>query len=65
LEAAGGLDAGGLEELPNEFAAFGAVVVEGFVGPFAQDAAPSDAEVFRSVGLALAASPALWNVVRL
>jgi hypothetical protein len=52
LEAVGGLDADGLEELSNEFAAFGAVVVESFVGPFAgdQDAAPSDAEVFRSVG---------------
>jgi hypothetical protein len=25
----GGLDTGGLEELPNEFGAFGAVVVEG------------------------------------
>jgi hypothetical protein len=27
--AVGGLDAGLLEELPNEFAAFGAVVVQG------------------------------------
>jgi hypothetical protein len=29
LRAVGGLDAGLLEELPNKFAAFGAVVVEG------------------------------------
>jgi hypothetical protein len=35
LEAVGGLDADGLEELSNEFAAFGAVVVESFVRPFA------------------------------
>jgi hypothetical protein len=27
--AVGGLDAGGLEELPYEFAAFGAVIIEG------------------------------------
>jgi hypothetical protein len=30
----GGVDTCGLEELPNEFAAFGAVVVEGFIRPF-------------------------------
>jgi hypothetical protein len=29
VRTVGGLDAGGVEELPNEFAAFGAVVVEG------------------------------------
>ncbi|MFZ0118239.1 MAG: hypothetical protein WAL99_02080 [Pseudonocardiaceae bacterium] len=29
LEAVGGLDADGLEELPNELAAFGSVVIEG------------------------------------
>jgi hypothetical protein len=29
LRAVGGLNTGGLEELPNEFAAFGAVVREG------------------------------------
>jgi hypothetical protein len=29
LRAVGGLNTGGLEELPNEFAAFGAVVCEG------------------------------------
>jgi hypothetical protein len=53
-----GLDAGGLKELPNEFGAFGAVVVESFVRPFAgdQDPAPGDAQVFDLVGLALAAS---------
>jgi hypothetical protein len=53
-----GLDAGGLEELPNEFAAFGAMIIERFVGPFArdQDAAPGDAEVVGLVGFALAAS---------
>ena len=46
------------EELPNEFAAFGAVVIEGLVGPFAgdQDAASGDAQVFGLVGFALAAS---------
>jgi hypothetical protein len=54
----GWLDAGGVEELPNEFATFGAVIVEGFVGPFAgdQDAAPSDPQVFESVSFAFAAS---------
>jgi hypothetical protein len=29
LGAVGGVGAGGLEELPNEFAAFGAVVIQG------------------------------------
>lgn len=45
LGAVGGLDAGGVEELPNEFAPFGAVIIEGLVGPFAgdQDAAAGDA----------------------
>jgi hypothetical protein len=52
------LDAGLLEELPDEFAAFGAVVVEGFVGPLSgdQDAAPGDAEMFEFVGVAFASS---------
>jgi hypothetical protein len=52
------LDAGGVEELPNEFAAFGAVVIESFVGPFTrdQDAAPGDTEVLGLVGFALAAT---------
>jgi hypothetical protein len=52
------LNAGGVEELPNEFAAFGAVVVEGFVGPFTgdQDAASGDTEVLGLVGFALAAT---------
>jgi hypothetical protein len=52
------LDAGGFEELPNEFAAFGAVVVKGFVGPFPgdQDAASGDAEVFVLVGFVLASA---------
>jgi hypothetical protein len=30
----GGLDPGGLEELPDEFAAFSAVIIEGLAGPF-------------------------------
>jgi hypothetical protein len=52
------LDAGGFEELPNKFAAFGAVVVQGFVGPLPgdQDAASGDAEVFVLMGFALAPS---------
>ena len=56
--AVGGLDAGGMEELLNECATFGAVIGQGFVGPFAghQDAASAHAQMFRSVGLALAAS---------
>ena len=50
------LNAGGLEELPNERATFGPVVIQGLVRPFAgyQDAPPGDAEVFGFVGLALA-----------
>ena len=45
-----------LEELPNEFAAFGAVILQRFVGPFPgdEDAASGDAEVFGLVGFALA-----------
>ena len=58
LGAVGRLDAGFCEELPNEFTAFGAVVMQGFVGPFAgdQDAAAGDAQVVGLVGLALAPS---------
>jgi hypothetical protein len=54
----GGLDAGGLEELPNEFPAFCAVIIEGLVGPFSGDqhTASGDAQVFGLVGLAFAAS---------
>ena len=53
-----GLDTGLLEELPNEFAAFGAVVIKGLVGPFAgdQDAASGNAEVFVLMCFALAPS---------
>ena len=56
VRAVGGLDADGFKELPNECAAFGAVVIEGLVGPLAgdQDSAPGDAQVFGFVGLALA-----------
>ncbi len=56
LGAVGGLDAGLLEELPNECAAFGAVVIQALVGPLAgdQDATAGDAQVFGLVGLALA-----------
>jgi hypothetical protein len=45
LGAVAGLDAGGLEELPNEFPTFGTMVVEVLVGPFPGDehAAPGDA----------------------
>ena len=35
LHSVGGLDTGLFEELPNELATFGFVVVEGLVGPFA------------------------------
>jgi hypothetical protein len=51
-----GLDAGLFEELPNERAAFGAVVIQGLVRPLPghQDATPGDAQVFGLVGLALA-----------
>jgi hypothetical protein len=54
--AVGGLDADGFEELPNERAALGPVVVEGFVRPFPgdEDAASGDAQVFGLVGFALA-----------
>ena len=53
-----GLDAGGVEELPNEFAAFGSVVIEGLVGPLPGDqhAASGDAQVFGLVGFAFAVS---------
>jgi hypothetical protein len=52
------VDAGLFEELPNEFAAFVTVVIEGFVGPFPrdEDAASGDAEVFGLVGFTLAAA---------
>jgi hypothetical protein len=52
------LDAGLLEELPNEFTALARWSSRVFVGPFAgdQDAASGDAEVLRLVGFALAAS---------
>ncbi len=52
------LDTHGFEELPNECAAFGAMVIEGLVGPLPryQHASPGDAQVFGFVGLALAAS---------
>ena len=58
LGAVGGLDVGGLEELPNEFAAFGTMIIQSFVGPFAgdQDAASGDAQVFGLVCFAFAAS---------
>jgi hypothetical protein len=58
LGAVGGLDAGGFEELPNESAALGPVVIEVLVRPLAghQDASPGDAEVFGLVGFALAPS---------
>ena len=58
LGAVGGLDAGGLEELPNEFAALGPVVIEGLVRPLPGDehASPGDAQVFGFVCLALASS---------
>ena len=58
LETVGGVDAGGFEELPNEFGPFCAVIVEGLIGPLAgdQDAASGDAQVFGLVGFALAAS---------
>jgi len=36
----GGLDTGGFEELPNEFAALGPVVIEGFVRPLPGDQDP-------------------------
>jgi hypothetical protein len=56
LEVFGGLDGSCVEELPNKFASFRAVVIEGFVRPFTgdQDPAPGDAEVLGLVGFALA-----------
>ncbi|PZS15318.1 MAG: hypothetical protein DLM60_17615, partial [Pseudonocardiales bacterium] len=58
LGAVGGLDPDLFQELPNKFAAFGPVVVQGLVRPFPghQDASPGEAEVFGLVGLALAPS---------
>jgi hypothetical protein len=52
------LDAGLLKQLSNEFAAFGAVIIEGLVRPFAgdQDTSSGDAEVFGLVCFAFAAS---------
>lgn len=56
--AVGRLDAGLVEELPYEFAPFSAVIIKGFVRPFAgdQDTPSGDAQVLRPVCLALAAS---------
>jgi hypothetical protein len=56
LRSVGWLDAGGLEQLPNEFAAFGPVIIQVFVGPLARDehAATGDAQVFEAVSFALA-----------
>jgi hypothetical protein len=53
-----GVDAGLLEQLPNEFAAFSPVVFQAFVGPLArhQHAAPSNTQIFGPMGLALATS---------
>jgi hypothetical protein len=44
VETVGGLDASGLEELPNELGPLGPVIIEGFVGPLTgdQDAAPGN-----------------------
>jgi len=52
------LDAGVFEELPNEFAAFGAMIVKGLVGPLArhQHPSPGNTQVIELVGLALAPS---------
>jgi hypothetical protein len=52
------VDASGVKELPNKFAAFGPVIGQALVGPLARDqhAAPGDAEVVGLVGFALAAS---------
>ena len=51
-----GLDTGGFEELPNEGAAFGSVVIQALVGPLAghEDATAGDTQVFGLVGLAFA-----------
>jgi hypothetical protein len=56
--AVGGLDAGGVEELPYEFAAFGSVIIQCLVGPFAgdQDASSGDAEVLGLVCFSFAVS---------
>jgi hypothetical protein len=54
----GGVNASIVEELAYECAAFGAVIIEGFVRPFTghQDTPSGDAEVFGLVGFAFAAS---------
>jgi hypothetical protein len=54
----GGVDASILEELPYECAAFGAVIIQRLVGPFAgdQDAASGDAQVLGLVCFAFAVS---------
>jgi len=48
----GGLDASGFEELPNELAAFCAVIFKGLAGPLPrdEDATAGDAEMFDLVG---------------
>jgi hypothetical protein len=58
LGAVGGVNASILEELPYEFATFGAVIIQCLVRPFTghQDTPSGDAQVFRLVCLALAAS---------
>jgi hypothetical protein len=52
------LNASGVEEFPNEFATFSAVVIQCLVEPFAGDqhTAPGDAQVFGLMRLALATS---------
>jgi hypothetical protein len=56
--AVGGVNTGGFEELPYECAAFGAVIIEGLVGPFVgdQDTASGDAQVLGLVCFAFAVS---------
>jgi len=56
LRPVGWLNAGGVEELPNEFAAFGPVVIQRLVRPLSryEDPSPGDAQVFGFVSLALA-----------
>jgi hypothetical protein len=56
LGAVARLNACGFEELPNECAALGAVIIESLVRPLSgdQDAASGDAKVFGLVGFALA-----------
>jgi hypothetical protein len=58
VRAVAGLNAGLLKKLPNEFATFGAVIVEGLVGPLAgdEDAAAGDAQMVELVGFAFAPS---------